>query len=391
MRTHVLLMLAVSTLALVTTACGEDELVLEENPTLSTDNTRALIQVADLDDESKASVVNVQVPSGAQSVALVLDAGSNLVTAGTVINPGGTEVFSFNNDVTTNRTDATDGVYTLLLPNNPSVELTPGDWKVTFITDKSGGFEAPVDALIKTSPASANTLDINLYFVGLEGLDATSAKEDAGFQSILTNVEQVYGNAGISFGATEYTDVTGDDADKFGVLDSTSGPSSELAQLFSLSADREGRSLNFFFVADIPGSGGFSLLGLSGGVPGPPGVHGTTSSGVAVNMADFSEKPETIEIIMAHEAGHYLGLYHTTEANGAALAPEGREAINGFDPIEDTPKCADSADESGNGTLSPSECASADGGNIMFWSPADDSRALSAGQGNIMKRNLLIK
>lgn len=381
---HLLATLSLGLLALL--ACGE-EMGVEENPSLSTDKTSATILVANLDKEADASQITVTVPSGAQSVALVLDAGSHLVTAGTVTSPSGDKVFSFFEDVTTNRTDATDGVYTLLIPNNPEVTLEPGDWKVNFLTDAADGFEGEVDAVFKTSPASANSLDLNLYFVGVDGLDAATAQEDASFQSVLSNVEAVYGGAGIRFGQVNYLDVTGADADKYTVLN----PDTELKQLFTLSGDRSGRSLSFFFVSDIEGDSGFTLLGLSGGVPGPPGIHGTTSSGVAVNMADFTDDPQSIEIIMAHEAGHYLGLYHTTEANGAALAPEGRQPIHGADHLSDTAHCADGSDADGNGILSASECSGADGGNLMFWSPANTSRALTSQQGTVMKTNPLIQ
>jgi hypothetical protein len=384
-RTHAALL----ALALLT-ACGEEE--VELTPALNPDNNTATIQVAHLDQEDKASLVTVDVPASATSLALVLDAGDRLVTAGTITNPAGAEVFSFQKDISTHRTDPTDGVYTVLIPNNPAVSLDPGPWTFTFLTDQPDGFSADLQALFKTTPASADTLDLHLHFVGLDDLDAASAPNDANFQSILQNVSQIYESTGLQIGEVAYHDITGDDAARFSVLDSTSGPSSELAQLLTRSAARSGPALNLFFVADIESAGGgFSLLGLSGGVPGPPGVHGTTSSGVVVNMADFADDPASIELIMAHEAGHYLGLYHTTEANGAALQPPGRDPIQGADPLSDTPQCGDGADADANGVLSASECASADGGNLMFWSPTNSSRALSSQQGAILRNNPLIR
>ena len=108
------------------------------------------------------------------------------------------------------------------------------------------------------------------------------------------------------------------------------------------------RALNFFFVADIEGGdAGFSLLGESGGVPGPPTLHGTERSGVMVNMANFeaakdagddgmlTEATKLTEIIMAHEGGHYLGLFAIPlEAAGLflvyrALLPAGKRLALG--------------------------------------------------------------
>jgi len=339
----------------------------------------------------------VAVPSGARSVAVVVEgAGSNIILAHKITSPSGDVVFDYNNDVNTNRTDPNDGLYIVLIPSNPDVELAAGDWKLEFLTD-GPDFSATVTGVFKTAASSSKKIDVNLFFVGVDGLDAAKAEADPGFQAILSNVSDVFGAAGIGFGQMSYIDITGDDADRLGIVDSVDGPSSELAQLFKLSADRSNRALNFFFVADIGGGdAGFSLLGLAGGVPGPPSLHGTGRSGIAINMADFigaegdalATVSADLELIMAHEAGHYMGLYHTTERNGLALDDGG---ILGQDPLSDTPLCPDSADTSGNMVLSADECADHGGGNLMFWSPKTNGRALTSKQGSVINASAVIK
>ena len=366
------------------------------------DGSVSLVNLGSLEITGEGSeALTVSVPSGSESVAIVMEgAGSNLTLASKITSPSGTVVYDFNEDIYTNRTDANDGLYTVLIPSNTAVDLESGDWQITFL---SGGntFTASFTGVIKTKPASANTLDVNLFFVGVDGLDAATAETDTNFQSILSNVESIYGGAGISFGNVSYIDVSGSDADTYGVIDSIDGPSSELARLFQLSKGQTNRAINFFFVADIGGGdAGFTLLGLAGGVPGPPALHGTTRSGVAVNMADFieakgaadadmiAEASGLVELIMAHEAGHYLGLYHTTERNGQALDANG---ILGQDPLSDTPTCDDGSDANGDKRLSSSECADADGGNLMFWSPGQTSRSLTSQQGTILSGNPVVK
>jgi len=68
-------------------------------------------------DSTGETEVPVSVAEGAQSFALVVDgAGSELVIANKVTSPSGLVVFDWNADVSINRTDATDGLYTLLVP-----------------------------------------------------------------------------------------------------------------------------------------------------------------------------------------------------------------------------------------------------------------------------------
>jgi hypothetical protein len=331
----------------------------------------------------------LDVPEGTSSLIVMVEGGGgSLILASKITSPMGTVVFDYNAFVDTNRTDASDSPYLFLLPSNPAVSLDAGEWQVEFFTDAGAPFDASVTIFYDTD-GQGTTLDLNLFFVGVEGLDAATAGEHAGFQEILSNVESIYRGAGVSFGSKNYIDVTGDDADKYSVIDSIDGANSELRQLFTLSNGHPAGALNLFFVRDIGGGdSGFQLLGLSGGVPGPPGLNGTSRSGVAVNMVDFGSADATVEIIIAHESGHYLGLYHTTERNGTALDNNG---ILGSDPIGDTQECPDSADEDGSKSLSAAECAAFDSGNLMFWSPTDDSRSLTSGQGGIIKRNPVAK
>ena len=60
---------------------------------------------------------------------------------------------------------------------------------------------------------------------------------------------------------------------------------------------------------------------------------------------------------IVHETGHWLGLFHTTEATGTE-----------FDPLPDTLQCpVGTYDTNRDGQVSDTECASRDGRNVMFW------------------------
>jgi hypothetical protein len=111
-------------------------------------------------------------------------------------------------------------------------------------------------------------------------------------------------------------------------------------------------------------------------------MHGTYNSGVAVSMAEYLSYPEEGVAIsltaqtMAHELGHQLGLFHTTEADGTM-----------HDPISDTAECPASAnDKNRDGMVDPEECASLGGRNLMFWAATLED-IVSLGQRKVLHKN----
>lgn len=116
--------------------------------------------------------------------------------------------------------------------------------------------------------------------------------------------------------------------------------------------------LNVFFVQDFLEEG---TLGFAAGIPGPNGIHGTASSGLVVSIDTHLDGDgatlltDLMGETIAHEIGHQLGLFHSTEADG------------GNDALDDTPACGLDRDADSDGELSAEECAGIDGENLMFW------------------------
>lgn len=141
---------------------------------------------------------------------------------------------------------------------------------------------------------------------------------------------------------------------------------SELDQLRASVVLADERTIPVLIVQDFLEPGTF---GLAAGVPGPNGVLGTSWSGVVLSVdTHLSADGTTIEAALlgetlAHELGHQLGLFHTTEAEGGE-----------HDPLADTPECPASRDTDGDGELSVPECLEEGGRNVMFWTAEDGIR-----------------
>jgi hypothetical protein len=101
--------------------------------------------------------------------------------------------------------------------------------------------------------------------------------------------------------------------------------------------------------------------GVTGALPGPPGVYGRPSSGLT--LAPLASGPQATGTLLAHEVLHYLGLFHTSD-----------EFLGG-DLITDTPECANPA-----GSSCP------DARNLMFpYFPTRDPLTLSEGQQKVLE------
>ncbi len=299
--------------------------------------------------------INVDVPANAISlefIGICEDITARVVVY-RLVDPTGAMIFDYAsvNNIAKIQPAILPGSFSVALPNSPTVPFHPGRW--TFYLVGAKATTANVHAIIKLLPSS--TLNMNLFFVGLPQLTARTAPTDPNFQGILSKMWAIYSQIGITPGTLSYIDITGPDAATF-----TDVTESQLPSLFQLSASRRAldNAVNIFLVHSISGGslGGFIILGESGGIPGAP-VLGATSSGVAVTMADFPNGLDGIAQTLAHETGHWLGLFHTTEASGTA-----------FDPLPDTPECTRVPyDTDNDGIMLAPECVNLDATNLMFW------------------------
>lgn len=260
------------------------------------------------------------------------------------------------------RVTGVEGAVAGMVPTNPHVSVKPGRHTVSLYSFKQNGlFGTPgpygglarviVTAKVADAAPTVGVLDLNLWFSGYDGLTAETAKTAPSFQQTLRDVGVVYGKVGIKLGRITYNDIEGD----FNIIENAILPGNQMKELFKQSANAPQDAVNVFFIEDLlttsQGQPGFGiLLGVSGGIPGPVGMMGTERSGVVLALKRSPQAPTPLFKVMAHEVGHFLGLYHTTEQN------QGGAVVS--DQLDDTPinDATYLMHSSGNGEiLSPSQ------------------------------------
>lgn len=143
-------------------------------------------------------------------------------------------------------------------------------------------------------------------------------------------------------------------------------------------ADKPPRSVSVLVIDKVTDVAG--VFGVSGGIPGS--LIPTDRSVVSVSAREHAGKDgafsaDEIQLFgetMAHEVGHYLGLFHPAELPVGGV-------VKSWDALDDTPEC-----------LTGSDCDAKLGSNLMYPTPLCDSSpctpqsAVTAQQEGIVQR-----
>lgn len=360
----------------VSGTCVED-IFIAQRITTSTLGTFAVT------DEDFASVV-FDIPDDALSFGLTFDSDNRIEGVSTVIQllgPNGNVIYDAFNPIASSMKffDGEGSPTSFIYPNAPSLNLTPGQYTLEFAAYAPANVK--VDLHIKSgSEPVLETLPMTFWFLGNSYYSASTAETDPFFQLAVAEMTSIYANAGISLDPIVYRDADEEVALAYSAFDIELTSISEVI-LETLGQDRSPGAHMVFNDQLFLGDGGV-LYGVSAGLPGPPSLNDTATLGVFValdvHVTDEGLDSTELGATMAHELGHYLGLFHISEADGTS-----------HDPLSDTAECYDSDDTDGSGSLDGDECGGAAATNMMFWTSAENftQDQISPAQSWVLHRN----
>lgn len=216
-----------------------------------------------------------------------------------------------------NRALSNFGTIAAVSPSAPEVELIPGEHSFVVrgigedfmdIVPSQAAVRVNVVAKVGDAIPSAGVLDLNLHFTGAEGLTAETAQTDTAFQSALSELISIYGEVGVELGQVGYLDIDSRYQQFESPWDELPAESAEMLSI--VHPDAVSTGVNVFFVSELDDGS----MGM-GTIPGPV-ENGTSQSGAVVGLVGAGEQ---FGFYVAHEIGHFLGLWHVLDAWGSEL------------------------------------------------------------------------
>ncbi len=266
------------------------------------------------------------------------------------------------------------------LPSRDGQRVMPGAYTSmhALLNDRTSGVDTRrmrATVQVKRAPGgvmNSGTVLLRVWFVGTRGINAATAMTNARFVAAVAEMRRIYATAGLNVSIVGFVDAAAADATTFSIIDS----SDELHQLFTRTGGNPDPVLNLMFVRGISSSAGLeNAVGIAGTIGGPAGYNGTYASGVVIGWESTQGgRTDILPQVMAHECGHYLGLWHPVEqlAGCTTSTQTMCSPFGGVDAITDTP--------TGNAATS----------NLMFWQ-AQGGTTISAGQAGVMRGHMLVR
>ena len=297
------------------------------------------------------------VPSDGVSFILSVFKDNNGSTAFySLSDPDGTDILSSSATPTlSGAASGSLGAYgyaNVFVPQSPSFSAKAGTW-----TFKAYSNDRVKLALRSGTTPTSTTIVVQPYITGT----TWAAGDLSAALSVMSSIYSANGitlsiNSTITISDSQYAAVSGT------FTDTTTS---------ALVSQGASDAVNLFFIEDYSGSWS-GVLGNAAGIPGSMGIanawNGVLNS-LTAHASGSTLDAQLLGETAAHEMGHQLGLFHTTEQGGTV-----------FDILSDTAECQKSSrDNDSNGQMSAEECEGYGGENVMFWT-AWSSSSRSAGK-----------
>lgn len=345
---------------------GEEGLVREDLGTFTTDTGSG----ADVPFEAPTDAYSALITCGPYGY-------DTLATAESIVDPNGATIYDYNDEQgTAMRVTTTDDLLPVLIPESPDLDLAAGNYTLRVYVDASAATTISCSALYRTQePTADQMVDVHFVFVGVDGevpgLNATDAVDNTLLDDTLTRVADLWSGFGFGIGNITYEDFGGD-VETYNSVDGAT----EFGDLLRTNTSDD-RQITIFMVSAITDNDGATILGQAAGPPGAPAVGGTSKSGAVVTVSSLADGDTDTEArIIAHEVGHFMGLFHPTEKD-----------VSGHDPLSDTPECT--SDPDGNGVYSTNECSGQGADYLMWWAASASSTATSDDEAWVVQRSAL--
>ena len=318
-----------------------------DNTTTSSDNTTSSFSVSEITQTTGNGykIGSFVVPSNGLSFTLSIFSDNNsLVYFASLTDPDASNLL--DNTSTPNIYAQTSGFGALsygggsmLVPYSSSFSAKAGTW--SFIASNN---DRVYLGLRTGSTPSSTTISIQPYITG-----TTWSESD--ISAALTVMSNIYSTNGITLTIKDTITIS---ESQYSTISSSFSNSTTSALISQGSTD----TVNLFFVEDQL-SGESAAYGVSGGLPGPTGIASSWNGVLNFLTAHATGTTLNTQLLgetAAHEMGHWLGLYHTSESTGTS-----------FDPLSDTAECPISRDNDSDGKVYPEECDGYGADNVMFW------------------------
>ena len=350
-----------------------------DNTTTSSDNTTSSFSVSEITQTTGNGykIGSFVVPSNGLSFTLSIFSDNNsLVYFYYLSDPDASNLL--DNASTPNIYAQTSGFGALnygggsmLVPYSSSFSAKAGTW--SFIASNNDRVKL---GLRTGSTPSSTTFSIQPYITG-----TTWSASD--ISAALTVMSNIYSTNGITLTIKDTITIS---ESQYSTISSSFSNSTTSALISQGSTD----TVNLFFVED-QSSGESATYGVSGGLPGPTGIASSWNGVLNFLTAHATGTTLNSQLLgetAAHEMGHWLGLYHTSESTGIS-----------FDPLSDTVECPISRDNDSDGKVYPEECDGYGADNVMFWTAWSTSsqaagkkqETLSSEQKHVLKYSPIAK